>query len=169
MKVAVVGAGPAGLYFSLLAKKHNPEHEIRVYEQNPHGATYGWGVVFSDIGLSFLHEADPEFFTDCTAHHERCDYMEIIHQDVRVQVQGNHFSRTSRLDMLNVLQRACEREGITIEYDHRVENIEALCETNDLVVATDGGNSAVRTHYAEHFQPHFERRRNKFAWYGTHQ
>lgn len=169
MKIAVIGAGPAGLYFSLLAKKHDPRHEIRVIEQNPRGSTYGWGVVFSDVGLGFLREADPEFFAAFTAHHERCDYMEIVHQDTRVQVHGNHFSRTSRIDMLNVLQQACERQGITVEYGRRIVDVEALSGEVDLVVAADGGNSAVRRQYEDAFQPSFEKRRNKFAWYGTHQ
>src|SRR4029077_4979145 len=69
MRIAVIGGGPGGLYFSLLANKQNPAHEIRIYEQNPAGATYGWGVVFSDIGLRFLHEADPEFYNEFTADH----------------------------------------------------------------------------------------------------
>lgn len=169
MKIAVIGAGPAGLYFSLLAKKHDPRHEIRVIEQNPQGATYGWGVVFSDVGLGFLREADPAFFDEFTAHHERCDYMEIVHRDTRVQVHGNHFSRTSRIDMLNTLQRACEREGIAIEYGRRVEDVDALSREVDLVIAADGGNSAVRRQYEQAFRPGFEKRRNKFAWYGTRQ
>ncbi|MFP3359529.1 NAD(P)-binding protein, partial [Planococcus sp. SIMBA_143] len=96
MKITIIGAGPAGLYFALLAKKHMPSHEIQVFEQNPEGATYGWGVVFSDIGLSFLQKADPDFYQEFIAHHERCDYMEIVHQSCHVQVHGNHFSRTSR-------------------------------------------------------------------------
>ena len=59
MKIGVVGGGPAGLYFALLMKKQNPAHEIRVVEQNPAGATYGWGVVFSDRALSYLAASDP--------------------------------------------------------------------------------------------------------------
>ena len=169
MKIAVIGAGPAGLYFSLLAKKHNPEHDIHVIEQNPEGATYGWGVVFSDIGLSFLKDADPEFFAEFTAHHERCDYMEIVHRGTHVQVHGNHFSRTARIDMLKTLQRACQREGIRIEYGRRVDDVSQLASEVDLVIAADGGNSAVRRQFADHFQPRFEKRRNKFAWYGTRQ
>lgn len=169
MKITVIGAGPAGMYFSLLAKKHDRSHDIRVIEQNPRGATYGWGVVFSDIGLAFLKDADPEFFAEFTAHHERCDYMEIVHRGHHVQVHGNHFSRTSRIDMLNTLQQACEREGIRIEYGRRIDDVQALAADCDLLIAADGGNSAVRRQYAEHFQPSFEKRRNKFAWYGTHQ
>ncbi|CUJ65888.1 Probable tryptophan hydroxylase vioD [Achromobacter xylosoxidans] len=169
MKIAVIGAGPAGLYFSLLAKKHDPRHEITVYEQNPQGATYGWGVVFSDIGLAFLREADPDFFDKFVTHHERCDYMEIVHRGTRVQVQGNHFSRTSRIDMLAVLERACLEAGVQIRHQQRVDDVAQLAAGVDMLVAADGSNSAVRKQYADHFRPAFERRRNKFAWYGTRQ
>jgi anthraniloyl-CoA monooxygenase len=169
MKIAIIGAGPAGLYFALLAKKRQRDHEIRVYEQNPKDATYGWGVVFSDIGLAFLKDADPEFFEEFTAGHERCDYMEVVHRGAHVQIQGNHFSRTSRIDMLNCLQRACERVGVEIEYGRRIEDARILASEADLLIAADGGNSAVRNQFAHHFEPRFERRRNKFAWYGTRQ
>ncbi|OVZ61002.1 monooxygenase [Pigmentiphaga sp. NML080357] len=169
MKIAVIGAGPAGLYFSLLAKKRDPSHRIQVFEQNPAGATYGWGVVFSDVGLAFLREADPEFFRTFVAHHERCDYMEIVHRGTHVQVHGNHFSRTSRIDMLKVLEDACRAQGISIEHGRRIEDVSKLASEVDLVVAADGGNSAVRTQFAHHFRPSFEKRRNKFAWYGTRQ
>ncbi|MDB5847792.1 MAG: monooxygenase, FAD-binding protein [Rhodoferax sp.] len=169
MKIAIVGAGPAGLYFALLAKKHDPTHDIHIYEQNPAGATYGWGVVFSDIGLAFLKEADPAFFAEFTAHHERCDYMEVVHQGHHVQIHGNHFSRTARIDMLDTLQRACERVGVGISYGHRIDDAEALAGQVDLLVAADGGNSAVRRQLADSFRPSFEKRRNKFAWYGTRQ
>jgi len=169
MKIDIIGAGPAGMYFALLAKKHDPSHQIRIYEQNPADATYGWGVVFSDIGLSFLKDADADFYEEFIAHHERCDYMEIVHRGTHVQVHGNHFSRTARIDMLRVMQQACAREGIQIEYGRRIEDAGALVAQCDLLVAADGGNSATRTQMAAHFRPSFVRRRNKFAWYGTHQ
>ena len=169
MKIAVIGAGPAGLYFSLLAKKHNPAQETDVYEQNPEGATYGWGVVFSDVGLAFLREADAEFFDEFTARHEKCDYMEVVHKGTHVQIHGNHFSRTSRIDMLATLGRACVRAGVRIHFGRRIDDAAALAASVDLVVAADGGNSAIRTRLTSHFQPSFEKRRNKFAWYGTRQ
>jgi 2-polyprenyl-6-methoxyphenol hydroxylase-like FAD-dependent oxidoreductase len=168
MKIAIIGGGPGGLYFALLAKKQNPRHEVRVYERNPAGATYGWGVVFSDIGLAFLREADEEFFAEFTAGHERCGYMDIVHRDTHVQVHSNYFSRTARIDMLAVLQRACLRAGVEIEFERAFDSTEGLPEA-DLIVAADGANSTLRTRFAEHFQPQFETRRNKFAWYGTRQ
>jgi len=169
MKMAVVGGGPAGLYFALLAKKRDPGHDIRVYEQNRQDATYGWGVVFSDAGLAELKAADAQFQSEFTAHHVQCDYMEVVHRGTHVQIHGNHFSRTSRIEMLHTLQRACERAGIVVEYGHRVDDVRALAHDVDLLVAADGSNSVVRRQFAEHFRPSFEKRRNKFAWYGTRQ
>lgn len=43
MKLHIVGGGPGGLYLGLLAKKQNPANRVTVLEQNPAGATYGWG------------------------------------------------------------------------------------------------------------------------------
>lgn len=168
MDIAVVGAGPAGMYFSLLMKKQFPQYRITIYEQNPADATYGWGVVFSDVALGFLKQADEAFYQKFTAGHERCGYMEIVHKDVRVQLRNNHFSRVARIDLLKVLQQECREAGVEMRFDARIEDLSQL-GSPDLIVAADGGNSAVRTRYAEHFQPRFEKRRNKFAWYGTKQ
>jgi anthraniloyl-CoA monooxygenase len=55
MKIGIVGGGPAGLYFALLMKKLDPSHQITVIEQNPAGATYGWGVVSAGFGRFRRH------------------------------------------------------------------------------------------------------------------
>lgn len=169
MRIAVVGGGPAGLYFSLLMKKHDPRHEVCVYEQNPADATYGWGVVFSDVALSFLRQSDEAFYKEFTAAHEHCAYMEIVHKGVHVQIQNNHFSRVSRVELLRVLRTTCERAGVEIRFGTRIENMARLASGVDLLVGADGANSTVRAEFSEQFQPALESRRNRFAWYGTHQ
>ena len=59
MRIAVVGGGPGGLYFSLLAKQLGPGHEISVWERNAPDDTFGFGVVFSDETLGGIEHADP--------------------------------------------------------------------------------------------------------------
>ena len=52
--IDVLGAGPSGLYVAQLLKRHLPQTRVRVLEQNPRGATFGFGVVFSSKALDFL-------------------------------------------------------------------------------------------------------------------
>ena len=58
MKVSVIGGGPGGLYFALLAKKAWPRWDITVYERNRPDDTFGFGVVFSDQTLDAFKAYD---------------------------------------------------------------------------------------------------------------
>ena len=62
MKIRVIGGGPAGLFYAYLMKRGDPAHDIRVYERDPESATYGWGVVFSDVALAFVRELAPDLY-----------------------------------------------------------------------------------------------------------
>ena len=46
MKIVCVGGGPAGLYFSILMKRYDNDHDITVFERNRQGSTDGWGVTY---------------------------------------------------------------------------------------------------------------------------
>ena len=59
MKIACVGAGPAGLYFAISMKLRDPSHDITVFERNAPGVTFGWGVVFSDLTVENITANDP--------------------------------------------------------------------------------------------------------------
>ena len=58
-KVAVMGGGPAGLYFGISLKLKNPSANITIIERNKATDTFGWGVVLSDETLDNLENNDP--------------------------------------------------------------------------------------------------------------
>ncbi|HSR43496.1 MAG TPA: NAD(P)-binding protein, partial [Longimicrobiales bacterium] len=62
MKIAIVGGGPAGLYFAILMKEARPSHEVLVMERNRPDDTFGFGVVFSDATIAEVEGADPETY-----------------------------------------------------------------------------------------------------------
>jgi 2-polyprenyl-6-methoxyphenol hydroxylase-like FAD-dependent oxidoreductase len=165
MRIAVVGAGPAGLFFSLLAKRRRPEAEITVFEQNPRDATFGFGVVFSRGALEFLARDEPQMHARLTAAMESWPMQRIVHRDVAIDIDGNGFSALGRLQLIQILAEECEKAGVKIHFHTALDAV----PPGDWVVGADGVNSAVRKVLEKQFRPRVEVLTNKFVWYGTSQ
>jgi 2-polyprenyl-6-methoxyphenol hydroxylase-like FAD-dependent oxidoreductase len=163
MRAAILGAGPAGLLFALLAKRRFPRWGIEVFEQNPAGATFGFGVVFSQGALAFLERDAPDLQARLSARMESWPMQRIVHRNEAVDVDGNGFSAIGRLALIQFLQRLCEERGVQIRFGIRLE----APPQADLVVGADGLNSVVRQ--GAGFAPKIEWLSNRFVWYGTAQ
>jgi anthraniloyl-CoA monooxygenase len=148
-------------------KKHDPAHEVTVFERNPPDATFGWGVVFSGRTLRNLREADAESHRALAESFETWDNVDVVLRDSRVTVRGNHFSGVARLRLLNILQERCAGLGVRLRFRTEAADITALAADCDLLVGADGVGSLVRQHYAEGFGPELSEGRNKYIWYGT--
>ncbi len=164
-RILVVGAGPAGLLFSLLMKRQLPDCDITVVEQNPAGNTYGWGVVFSGAALEFIEQRIPDVFTTLTGHLEVWDQLTIVHRDQAIGIDGSTFSGISRQKLLDVLQNCCRAENVRIDFDSRFDANDPLRAQADLVVGADGVNSQIRA--SSDFGTSTEEVTNHFIWYGT--
>ncbi|HEX8293840.1 MAG TPA: FAD-dependent monooxygenase, partial [Pyrinomonadaceae bacterium] len=162
-----IGGGPAGLYFALLMRRHGAAREVTVYERNPPGATFGWGVVFSGRTLRNLREADAVSHGRMVESFETWDNVDVRLRDSRITVRGNDFSGVARLRLLNILQERCAELGVDLRFDTPVEDVGALAADCDLLVGADGVGSLVRERYAEGFRPALAEGRNKYIWYGT--
>jgi anthraniloyl-CoA monooxygenase len=166
VNIGIVGGGPAGLFFAYLMKRHDPGHHIRIVERDSAAATYGWGVVFSDIALAFVLEVAPELYAAMTRNQEVHDKMRIVHRKQAITLANNTFHRMARIDLLRALRENCSALGVAIEFGRKVDDI-AEFDDCELVVAADGAASAIRTRYREHFEPVLDARPNFLAWYGT--
>ncbi len=74
-----------------------PHVRLRVTEQNAKGATFGFGVVFSDQALDFLKADDPETHDLVTPAMERWRNMTLNLPAGQVVLDGVGFSAVGRL------------------------------------------------------------------------
>ena len=169
MRIFCIGAGPAGLYFSILMKLADARNEITVFERNRPDDTFGFGVVFSDATLDNLREADPETHRDILASFRHWDDID-IHYRGEVIVSGGHgMCGIHRKRLLNILQRRAEALGVRIEYRTDIAGMgdDSRFAGADLVVACDGISSGIRARYAEHFRPDLELGKCRYMWFGA--
>lgn len=166
MRIAVIGGGPGGLYFSYLWRKRHPDAHIDLFEQNPAGATWGFGVVFSEQALEFLRADDPDTVEAITPRMESWKNITLNLRGEGVEIDGVGFSSIGRLDLLGILQTRAASVGVTPRYETQVASVDQLTGY-DLIVAADGLNSLVRRSFEGDFGTSLSYSANKFAWYGT--
>jgi 2-polyprenyl-6-methoxyphenol hydroxylase-like FAD-dependent oxidoreductase len=166
VRIAVLGGGPAGLYFSYLWKTRRPDATIDLFEQNPADATWGFGVVFSEQALEFLRADDPQTADAIAPRMESWRNITLNLRGRAVDIDGVGFSAIGRLDLLRILQQRARAAGVTLHYETHVTSPERF-SGYDLIVAADGLNSLVRRAFEGDFGTSLSYSSNKFAWYGT--
>src|SRR5215210_3578498 len=164
MKIACIGGGPAGLYFAISMKLRDPAHEIHVFERNPRGVTFGWGVVFSDQTLENIMANDPvsaKIIADEFAHWDDID-VHIRGQCIRSS--GHGFIGIGRKRLLEILQDRATELGVALSFETECDPDDARWEDYDLVIAADGIKSRVRDRFADQFEVDVDQRAKKFVW-----
>ncbi len=171
MRIAVIGGGPGGLYFSALAQQlaavTGQQHEITVWERNAADDTFGFGVVFSDETLGGIEHADPQVYAAMQREFAVWDDID-VHFKGTVTTSGGHgFAAMSRRRLLEILQERCRELEVTMHFRSEAPDVGELAASYDLVVAADGLNSPVRARYAETFHPSLDVRDCQYIWLGT--
>lgn len=171
MNILCIGGGPAGLYFALLMKRQNPAHRITVVERNRPFDTFGWGVVLSDQTLANLQAADAPSAQAIGRDFHHWDDIEVFFKGRSVRSGGHGFCGIGRKRLLNILQERCLELGVELVFETDVADDQALAAQYgaDLVIASDGLNSRIRTRYAAAYQPDIDVRHCRFVWLGTQQ
>ena len=166
MKIAVLGGGPAGLYFSYLWKRKHPDSEVDLFEFSSANATWGFGVVFSEEALEFLRADDPDTANAMASQMESWKGITLNLKGEKVLIDGVGFSAIGRLRLLKILQNRALAVGVNCRFETLINSLDQLAG-HDLIVAADGLNSLVRRSFEGDFGTSLSYLSNKFAWYGT--
>lgn len=168
MRINILGGGPAGLYLSILLKKRDPSHDVRVWERNAPDDTFGWGVVFSDETLGNLLDTDEETYASITESFAYWDSIDIHFRGERIRSRGHGFCGLSRKRLLQIMQERARDLGVEMRFETEVDDVETLRDC-DLFVAADGVNSKVRQRYEAELSPRIDWRSARFIWLGSPQ
>ncbi|HLF52833.1 FAD-dependent monooxygenase [Flavobacterium sp.] len=165
MKIAVIGGGPGGLYFSILTKKAMPDCQIDVYERNKADDSFGFGVVFSDETLGEFLTRDTESYDLIRSKFAYWDDIAVARDGDIVSISGNGFCGCSRKTLLQLLQQRCKEVGVNLHFETTIEDVSKL--EVDVIVACDGIGSQIRTQFASDFGTKIELKKNRFVWLGS--
>ena len=167
MKIACIGAGPAGLYFAISMLLRDSAHQIEIFERNARGVTFGWGVVFSDLTVDNIMKNDPVSAETITREFAHWDDIDVHIHGQTVTSGGHGFIGIGRKRLLEILTERAVELGARIHFEAECDPADPRWRDYDLVIASDGINSRFRDDNPEAFGEDVDVRANKFVWLGT--
>ncbi|MBN8642686.1 MAG: bifunctional salicylyl-CoA 5-hydroxylase/oxidoreductase [Flavobacteriales bacterium] len=166
MKIAVIGGGPGGLYFSILTKKAMPHCQIDVYERNKPDDSFGFGVVFSDETLGEFLKRDMQSYELIRSEFAYWDDIIVARDGQSVNIAGNGFCGCSRKTLLKLLHQRCREEGVNLHFEQNIDDLSQYKDA-DMILASDGIGSGIRSQYEKEFGTKIVLKKNRFVWLGS--
>lgn len=166
IRIACVGGGPGGLFFTTLLKRARPDVEVVLFERNQRGDAFGFGVVFSDRTLQQIDDADPVLRDALARDGVHWDSIAVAAKGETHSFAGNGMAAIHRRVLLKLLQDSAESAGVDLRYGHEFQSLDDLADF-DVVVAADGTNSRVREQLTTSLGSEVDTASAKFIWFGT--
>jgi anthraniloyl-CoA monooxygenase len=164
----VIGGGPGGLFAGRLLKLARPGWRVDVFERNPAGSVYGFGIGLGGQVLGSIRRADPLLHDDLMGLGVGRDSSQrMVGPDGISEWQwgGWRTLAIARAALLTVLRARAEEAGVNVSFETDVSYDEVA--DADIVIAADGANSATRARFAASFRPAIRPGRLKTIWLGA--
>jgi 2-polyprenyl-6-methoxyphenol hydroxylase-like FAD-dependent oxidoreductase len=162
--VAIIGAGPAGLFLARMIRLAIPGAMVEVFERNGPDEASGFGVSLSGRTMREIARHDPRT-------HERVAEASVTLPGVELRLPGTALrydgfalSAISRHTLLTILREQAEEVGARLYFRH--EALPAELDA-DVVACADGAASAHRTAGREAFGTSTHTGAARFIWLGT--
>ncbi|MEY3253822.1 MAG: hypothetical protein RL227_2795, partial [Pseudomonadota bacterium] len=121
--------------------------------------------------LDTMREWDRETADTIESSFSHWDDIELQFKGRTLRSGGHGFVGIGRKKLLNILQARCEQLGVKLVFETEAglqgASPDADYPDADLVIASDGVNSRIRSQYAAVFKPDIVTRPNRFIWLGT--
>jgi anthraniloyl-CoA monooxygenase len=170
-RIAVAGAGPAGLAFARELKRLQPRAAVTVHECRPEGragddAGDDTGLVLPQTAIDNWRVRDPELLDRLTPYLHTWSTLAVrTPGDAVVRVAGHPYVSLSRAALLDVLAGAARDAGVVLAFGAPLDTLDGLAV--DLVVGADGIHSRVRELGHGAFTVDCRTGRNRHVWLTT--
>lgn len=173
MKIVCVGGGPAGLYLAILARLRSAgRDEVVVAERNAPGQASGFAVTLGEDILDELYRTDPVGAEGvrAAAHVWGDQVVEVAGETVHLG--GRYGYSIGRARLLEVLTVRARQVGVDLRFGTEAAAdgdlaADPLTADADVVVATDGAGSAIRSARSDDFGTRLTHGTNRYVWFGT--
>lgn len=166
LRVACIGGGPGGLFFSTLFKQTVPDAEVVLFERNQATDAFGFGVVFSDATLNRINDADPVVRDGLRDYGTHWEDIQVWLKGEQKSFAGNGMAAIYRKTLLKLMQERAAEVGVDTRFGQYVPDLQQLSDF-DLIVGADGANSSTREQLGESLGHSAETATAKFIWFGT--
>lgn len=169
MRISIVGAGPAGLYFACYLKTFKPDFEITIFEAKHESMNdFGIGYTLQKLDTILLERMDANFYQ-----HLFCN--EVTPTITQALFKTNNQERTlpfsegfsvTREQLLEYLMNKATSLGVTITNKKVLpKELPQLQNDFDLVLAADGISSIARELYKDELETKEHKAKLKFSWF----
>jgi len=166
MNIAVVGAGPVGLYAASLLRHLYPDGHVHMFEKRSKDQLSGFGYTIHGESLGLLGILHPDVVASIELRGTKpFTKRTITFRDKHVELDPEVSRKMPIIgieydSLIKILKTQADITGVELHYESAVTDLDGLAQDNDLVIVANGANSS----FLERFDPMRVETGLSYAW-----